>query len=88
MEIKLTRKMKVTLLEAVQRGTLDTAIFDDERPEQAQSIEDIERELVRLEMLDGKSYLLALSDLTRRFASDEITNDEYLAERIKLTKLK
>ena len=84
MKIELTRTLKVALLEAVKTGTLDMAIFDDERPEQAQSIEDIEREIVRLEMMQEKPYLLALSKLMRAYASDEITKDAYLAERIKL----
>ncbi len=84
MKIELTRTLKVALLEAVKTGTLDMAIFDDERPEQAQSIEDIEREIVRLEMFQDKAYLLELSELMRAYASNEITKDAYLTERIKL----
>lgn len=76
--------MKVELLKAVESGTLDMAIFDDERPEKAQSIEDIEKEIVRLEMLEPKAYLLALSELMRAYASGEITTDVYRAKRMEL----
>ena len=73
MEIELTRNMKVALLEAVKTGILNMAIFDNEMPEQAQSIEDIEKEIVRIETLEPKAYLLALSELMRAYASEEIT---------------
>ena len=84
MEIELTRNMKVALLEAVKTGILNMAIFDNEMPEQAQSIEDIEKEIVRIETLEPKAYLLALSELMRAYASEEITKDAYLAKRIEL----
>lgn len=84
MKIELTRDLKVTLLEAVKSGSLDLSIFDKEREEQAQGIEEIEREIVRLEMLEPKAYLLALSDLMKRYAKGEITADEYARQRITL----
>lgn len=86
MTIKLTHKAKIALLEAINSGFLDTSIFDDETSAQAQTIEDIEREIVRLEKAEGGCYLLALSDLMRRFASNEITEEVYISERIKLSK--
>lgn len=86
MTIKLTHKAKIALLEAINSGFLDTSIFDDETSAQAQTIEDIEREIVRIEKFEGNSYLLALSDLMRRFASNEITEEVYISERIKLSK--
>lgn len=86
MTIKLTHKAKIALLEAINSGFLDTSIFDDETSAQAQTIEDIEREIVRLEKAEGGQYLLALSDLMRRFASNEITEEVYISERIKLSK--
>lgn len=88
MKIELTRDLKVTLLEAVKNGTLDLSIFDKAREEQAQSIEEIEHEIVRLEMLDPKAYLLALSDLMRQYANGEITASEYTKQRITLIKSK
>lgn len=88
MKIELTREQKVTLLEAVKSGTLDTSIFDKAQAEQGQSIEDIEHEIVRLEMLEPKAYLLALSDLMSRYAKGEITIDEYTKQRINLIKSK
>ena len=88
MKIELTRDLKVTLLEAVKNGTLDLSIFDKAREEQAQSIEEIEHEIVRLEMLDPKAYLLALSDLMRQYANGEITACEYTKQRIILIKSK
>ena len=86
MTIKLTHKAKIALLEAINSGYLDTSIFDDETSAQEQTIEDIEREIVRLEKFEGNSYLLALSDLMKRFASNEITDEVYISERIKLRK--
>lgn len=86
MTIKLTHKAKIALLEAINSGFLDTSIFDDETSAQAQTIEDIEREIVRIEKFEGNSYLLALSDLMRRFASNEITEEVYISERIQLSK--
>ena len=88
MKIELTRDLKVTLLEAVKNGTLDLSIFDKAREEQAQSIEEIEYEIVRLEMLDPKASLLALSDLMRQYANGEITASEYTKQRITLIKSK
>ena len=86
MKIKLTHKTKIALLEAINSGYLDTSIFDDETSEQEMTIEDIEREIVRIEKFEGNSYLLALSDLMKRFASNEITDEVYISERIKLRK--
>lgn len=86
MKIKLTHKTKIALLEAINSGYLDTSIFDHKTSEQEMTIEDIEREIVRIEKFEGNSYLLALSDLMRRFASNEITEEVYISERIKLSK--
>lgn len=88
MKIELTRDLKVMLLEAVKCGTLDLSIFDRERAEQIQSTEEIVKEIVRLEKLEPKAYLLALSDLMRQFANGEITASEYTKQRITLIKLK
>lgn len=88
MKIELTRELKVTLLEAVKNGILDLSIFDKEQKEQKQTIEDIECEIVRLEMLEPKAYLLALSDLMSKYAKGEITIDEYTKQRINLIKSK
>ena len=76
------------LLEAVKNGTLDLSIFDKAREEQAQNIEEIEYEIVRLEMLEPKAYLLELSDLMRQYANGEITASEYTKQRITLIKSK
>lgn len=86
MKIELTRDLKVTLLEAVKSGTLDLSIFDKVKEEQEQSIEEIEHEIVRLEMLEPKAYLLELSDLMRQYANGEITASEYTKQRITLIK--
>lgn len=86
MKIKLTHKTKISLLEAINSGYIDTSIFDNKTSEQEITIEDIEREIVRLEKAEGGQYLLALSDLMRRFASNEITEEVYISERIKLSK--
>ena len=88
MKIELTRDLKVMLLEAVKSGTLDLSIFDKAREEQEQSIEEIEHEIVRMEMLEPKAYLLELSDLMRQYANGEITASEYTKQRITLIKSK
>ena len=88
MKIELTRDLKVTLLEAVKSGTLDFSIFDKVKEEQEQSMEEIEHEIVRLEMLEPKAYLLELSDLMRQYANGEITASEYTKQRITLIKSK
>lgn len=88
MKIELTRDLKVTLLEAVKSGSLDLSIFDKAKEEQAQSIKEIEHEIVRLEMLEPKAYLLELSDLMRQYANGEITASEYTKQRITLIKAK
>ena len=88
MKIELTRDLKVTLLEAVKSGSLDLSIFDKAREEQEQSIEEIEHEIVRMEMLEPKAYLLELSDLMRQYANGEITASEYTKQRITLIKSK
>lgn len=88
MKIELTRDLKVTLLEAVKSGTLDLSIFDKVKEEQEQSMEEIEHEIVRLEMLEPKEYLLELSDLMRQYANGEMTASEYTKQRITLIKSK
>ena len=88
MKIELTRDLKVTLLEAVKSGTLDLSIFDKVKEEQEQSMEEIEHEIVRLEMLEPKEYLLELSDMMRQYANGEITATEYTKQRITLIKSK
>lgn len=88
MKIELTRDLKVTLLEAVKSGTLDLSIFDKVKEEQEQSMEEIEHEIVRLEMLEPKEYLLELSDMMRQYANGEITASEYTKQRITLIKSK
>lgn len=88
MKIELTRDLKVTLLEAVKNGTLDLSIFDKVKEEQEQSMEEIEHEIVRLEMLEPKEYLLELSDLMRQYANGEMTASEYTKQRITLIKSK
>lgn len=88
MKIELTRDLKVTLLEAVSSGTLDLSIFDKEQKEQTETLEDIEREIVRLEMFEPKAYLLELSDLMSKYAKGELTADEYGKQRINLIKSK
>ena len=88
MKIELTRDLKVTLLEAVKSGTLDFSIFDKVKEEQEQSMEEIEHEIVRLEMLEPKEYLLELSDLMRQYANGEMTASEYTKQRITLIKSK
>lgn len=88
MKIELTRGLKVTLLEAVKSGTLDLSIFDKVKEEQEQSMEEIEHEIVRLEMLEPKEYLLELSDMMRQYANGEITATEYTKQRITLIKSK
>ena len=47
-------------------------------------IETIERETVRLEKLYGNEYLLALSDLMRLYATNQISESEYIKQRINL----
>jgi len=88
MKIELTRDLKVTLLEAVKSGSLDLSIFDKAKEGQAQSIEEIDHEIVRLEMLEPKEYLLELSDLMRQYANGEMTASEYTKQRITLIKSK
>ena len=88
MKIELTRDLKVTLLEAVKSGTLDLSIFDKVKEEQEQSMEEIEHEIVRLEMLEPKEYLLELSDMMRQYANGEMTASEYTKQRITLIKSK
>lgn len=84
MEIELTRKLKIALLESVKSGTLDLSIFDEAKAEQMPDIETIERETVRLEKLYGNEYLLALSDLMRLYATNQISESEYIKQRINL----
>ncbi len=83
MEIKLTHKQKIALLEAVQCGTLDTSIFEKSERDKT-SIDDIEREIIRLEMFDGN--ILERAELMRQYGKHEITQEEYITKRIELIK--
>lgn len=87
MEIKLTHQQKIALLEAVQCGMLDTSIFDvSEKENGTTKIEDIEREIIRLELNDYQGILLPLAELLRQYAMQEITREEYITKRIELIK--
>ena len=83
MNIKLTHEQKIALLEAVQCGFLDTSILEDAEKDST-NIEDIEREIIRLEMFDGN--MLARAELMRQYAMHEITQEEYISQRIGLIK--
>ena len=73
-KIELTRELKVTLLEAVKSGSLDLSIFYEEEYEQEMSIDEIIREIVRLEQATyDRKYLIALSELMRKFADGDIS---------------
>lgn len=86
MIIELTHSQKVALLEAVKDGKIDTSIFDNSG-EKLNTIEEIETEIVRLEFNEFGEYgLLMLSDLMRRYARREITQDEYIKQRIEISK--
>ncbi|MBE6247540.1 MAG: hypothetical protein E7110_09145 [Bacteroidales bacterium] len=84
MKIELSHRQKIALLEAVQSGTLDTSIYERQDNE-PQNIEDIEREIIRLEILElSNSGLLALSELMRDYARGKLPREEYITKRIEL----
>ena len=84
MKIELSHRQKIALLEAVQSGTLDTSIYERQDNE-PQNIEDIEREIIRLEILElSNSGLLALSELMRDYATGKLSREEYITKRIEL----
>lgn len=84
MKIELSKRQKIALLEAVQSGTLDTSIYERQDNE-PQNIEDIEREIIRLEILElSNSGLLALSELMRDYATGKLPLEEYITKRIEL----
>lgn len=84
MKIELARSQKIALLEAVQKGVLDTSTFE-RRDNEPQCIEDIEREIIRLEILElSNNGLLELSELMRDYSTGKITLEEYITQRIEL----
>lgn len=84
MKIELSHRQKIALLEAVQSGTLDTSIYERQDNE-PQSIEDIERKIIQLEILElSNSGLLALSELMRDYATGKLSREEYITKRIEL----
>lgn len=76
--ITLNHAQKIALLEAVQNGVLDLSIFDKQSSNEL-TPEAIERELLRLEMIDG---LREKAALLLKLADKEITEDEYIAIRL------
>ena len=84
MKIELSHRQKIALLEAVQKGVLDTSIYEKQDKE-PQCIEDIEREIIRLEILElSNKGLLELSELMRDYSTGKITLEEYITKRIEL----
>lgn len=80
-EIKLTHKQKIALLEAVQSGTIDLSIFENDRPDESMTRREIESEIVRLERL-GNPRAMAL--LTLEWCDGKLTDDEYITKRLEL----
>lgn len=78
-EVKLTYALKIHLLEAIQRGTLDLSIFD-KPTDGAATTEEITAEIIRLEKYGNPKLLARLMD---EWADGKLTDEEYLQERVK-----
>ena len=78
-EVKLTHALKIALLEAIQRGTLNLSIFDKPTDTEA-SKEEITAEIIRLEKYGNPKLWARLMD---EWANGKLTDEEYLQERLK-----
>ena len=78
--IELNHKQKIALLEAVQCGRLDLGIFDALGKE-AQTERDIIAEIVRIEKMSNPGKL---ADLMKQWANGNLTDAEYIEQRLKL----
>ncbi len=78
-EVKLTHALKIALLEAIQRGTLDLSIFDKQTDEAATK-EAVTAEIIRLEKCGNPKLWARLMD---EWANGKLTDEEYLQERLK-----
>lgn len=78
-EVKLTHVLKIALLEAIQRGTLDLSIFEKQTDTEATKKE-ITAEIIRLEKYGNPKLLARLMD---EWADGKLTDEEYLQERLK-----
>lgn len=78
-EIKLTHALKIALLEAIQRGSLDLSIFG-RKTEKEPTQEEITAEIIRLEKFFKPEIHAALM---ADWANGKLTDEEYLQERLK-----
>lgn len=77
--IQLDRKLKIALLEAVERGTLDLSIFECKHEDMNQR--DVMREIVRLEKNENP---VELARLITEWATGQIDDEEYITKRLAL----
>lgn len=84
MIIKLTHAQKVALLEAVKSGELDTDVLDIKGRDQ-KTPREIETEIFRIEMMQGREIMYKRGELMQRYGSGELTNEEYIAAQLDIS---
>jgi len=83
MKVTLTHELKVQLLQAIQQGELDTDIFSEQKGE-PMTFEEINAEIIRLELLDGKNLIGKRADIMKQYAEGKINTEEFTDKTLKL----
>jgi len=83
MKVTLTHELKVQLLQAIQQGELDTDIFSEQKGK-PMTFEEINAEIIRLELLDGKNLIGKRADIMKQYAEGKINTEEFTDKTLKL----
>lgn len=91
MEIELTKKQKIALLESVQKGILDTKFIEDaiNKREDETTLDEINQQMIHVEVIEGQSNpsgFIQKAELMMAFAKHEISESEYIRKRMEQEK--
>lgn len=91
MEILLSKKQKIELLNAVKSGKLDTTFIEKEinKREDGETLDEINKQLIQCEVMErtmNPQGFRAKADLMLAFANSEISEKEYKAKRFEQIK--
>lgn len=86
MEILLSKKQKIELLNAVKSGKLDTTFIEKEisKREDGETLDEVNKQIIQCEVLESKTNpqgFRAKADLMLAFANKQISENEYKAKR-------
>lgn len=91
MDILLSKKHKIELLNAVKSGKLDTTFIEKEinKRDENETLDDVNKQIIQCEVLDCKMNpqgFRAKADLMLAFANKQISESEYKTKRFEQIK--